>query len=325
MYKKESINEFREKFYDFIKGKDVLFVGHMGPDDDCIASLLGCHYKFGSKIAVSSEKKDRWTYFKDSDKILFVDDVKDLDFDVVVLLDGNEWSRFSKKNAPDKPVLCIDHHFKEEKTLDLEFVDTSYSSTAEIIYDLFYRGEKIESHVCETLLMGVLSDTGNFSFINQEKTSALSMASDLIVQGKIEVQSLQSKYNNLKFETVKYLSVLLNNLTKVKVGNWPCFVYSYIDEDNEFVDEASAMFKNKYTRGLEEVSWGVTIKKKEKGYSYSFRSLPESVNVRLFAEKLGVGGGHDRASGGFYECSNVDEAINLILDFVKNNSFNDFR
>jgi nanoRNase/pAp phosphatase (c-di-AMP/oligoRNAs hydrolase) len=327
MYKKESILEFKEKFYDLIKDKKVLFVGHKGPDDDCVASLLGCYYKFGQKIAVSGEKKDRWYSFEDFDKLLFVEDIANLDFDIVVLLDSNEWSRFSSKDKTSKPIICIDHHPKQEQTFDLEFIDPRYSSVSEIIYDMFYKEENISKKACEALLMGILGDTGNFSFVNPIKSSALNAAYDLINKGNIEVQTLQSKYNNFDFMTAKYLGEFLANLTKKKIGDWPLFVYSFVDLENDYVSEAAAMFKNKYTRGIEGVTWGFTIRKKESenGYSYSFRSLPGSVNVRLLCEKLELGGGHDRAAGGFYECDTLEDAIAFVLKFLEENSFEDFR
>lgn len=327
MYKKENILEFKNKFFELINGKKVLFVGHKGPDDDAVASLLGCHYKFKGQFAISGKKTNRWDYFEGYDEILFVDDVFDLEFDLVVLLDGNELSRFGDKFLENKLVVCIDHHFKDssKKSFDLEFIDSRYSSCAEIIYDLFYRGEIIDKRVCEVLLMGLLGDTGNFNFINFEKVSVFEMAKDIIFQGKIDVQTLKSKYNSLSVETLNSLSEIFGNLKLEKIGDWPLFAYSFLEKDDDFADHAAAIFKNNYSRNIDGVSWGVTIRKKEKGFSYSFRSIPESVNVRLLCEALKIGGGHDRAAGGFYECDTLNEAESLVFDFLKKNSFEKFR
>jgi nanoRNase/pAp phosphatase (c-di-AMP/oligoRNAs hydrolase) len=49
-----------------------------------------------------------------------------------------------------------------------------------------------------------------------------------------------------------------------------------------------------------------------------------SVNVRIFSESLGNGGGHDRASGANFKSENGDmveviTCIETVLEFMKNN------
>jgi nanoRNase/pAp phosphatase (c-di-AMP/oligoRNAs hydrolase) len=54
-------------------------------------------------------------------------------------------------------------------------------------------------------------------------------------------------------------------------------------------------------------------------HSVSFRSSPGSVVTREIGEKMGIGGGHDRASGGKLLTNDTKIAIKTVLDWMKKN------
>ncbi len=113
-----------------------------------------------------------------------------------------------------------------------------------------------------------------------------------------------------------------------KIKNWPEFVYSYINIDkcikfgytDNDISEGSSYF-TRYLRAVNGVEWGMVItpRLQDMSHSVSFRSSPGSVVTREIGEKMGIGGGHDRASGGKIVTKDTKESIKTILDWLKKN------
>ena len=84
--------------------------------------------------------------------------------DVIVFLDGSDRTRFGRfydlARATGKPLLQIDHHVTNDNFADVNYVDTSAGSCAEIVYDVLGRmGVKTDEKIARCLLTGILTDT----------------------------------------------------------------------------------------------------------------------------------------------------------------------
>lgn len=347
------LKNFRTEFNGFVKSHTdrIVITSHISPDDDAISSVLSIYYYLSKyleipeeriKIIISGPNEPRWAYFKNFEKIEFVEDIYSslTAKDLIIVLDTKELDRIS--NFPEKihnlklKSVCIDHHNSELKEGTtyyqiLSYPEITYTSNAEAIYwTLFHTFKaKLSKEICEILLLGIYGDTGSFTFIRGEKdTSSFIAAKNLIETGKIEVDSLKSKYSKLKLESVKVLGILLHNLSKQKVEEWPPFAVSFIEEgeSEKFTDEEYSngvgIFK-RYLNTIETLEWGFYLRynRQEKAWGISFRSEQGSVNVRKIAEHFG-GGGHDQAAGGKLEVVKGKKAeyyIDQILEYLKNN------
>jgi len=336
-------NEFREKFDAQLNSSDsIAITSHFSPDDDSISSVLAIYYYLVNtlklsedkvKIIYTGDKSDKWVTLKNYEKINFVDDLSNhLDrVDTLIVLDGGNFKRFSRKDEINNYkgfTICIDHHPKPGTQFDLQLVAKQYTSTSEIIYRLLYANQKITKEICEILLLGIVGDTGSFRFISNLSAGVFSIAERLIIDGEINVDSFIGKFEKINKNSYQILIELMKNSKIKKIKNWPEFVYSYINIDkcikfgytDNDISEGSSYF-TRYLRAVNGVEWGMVITPRlyDMTHSVSFRSSPGSVVTREIGEKMGIGGGHDRASGGKIVTKDTKESIKSILDWLKKN------
>ncbi len=87
---------------------------------------------------------------------------------------------------------------------------------------------------------------------------------------------------------------------------------------------ASHIYMGQYLPRVQGYAWGFVITPRIDGSTrMSGRSLATSVNVRDMHERLGIGGGHDRASGGIFKKENIDvepkQCIVEVLEWMEHN------
>lgn len=335
--------KFTEKFDEKVKkAKSIVLSSHIAPDEDSVSSVLGIHYylteilkidKNKIKILYTWQQTDTWDYFERSGEIKFVDDIyyHMEKSDLIIFTDGSGWMRFSR-NADIKKfknfTICIDHHPTPEDQFDLHLVDSSFGSTAEMVYWLFFEKQKLDKEICEIILMGILGDTGNFRFVKPEQSKVFNVAERLVREGDVIVESLQNKYQNMSIEVYKILQELMKNSEIRRVEGWPTFLVSYITPefskehnlDDSQISEASGGF-TPYLKTLKGISWGfvITPRSESKFCHLSLRSIPGSVSVRDLMERTKFGGGHDRAAGGKISTSDPKEAIKTMEDWMAKN------
>lgn len=334
----EFVNLFKEKVG--VSNK-IMITSHMSPDDDSVSSVLGLYSYItdylgvdGSKISIvyTGTQVKRWEYFKNYEKVEFVDDLaKRLsDVDLLIMLDGSGWKRVSR-NEKIKDfggfTICIDHHPKPENLFDLHIVVSPYSSCSQLVYDLFFRDVKLSKDICETLLLGILGDTGNFRYVTPEISDVLGVSERLVREGEIKIEALQAKYDSIGLGSFKVLAEMMRRAGVEKVDGWPDFMFSCVDDafikenkvDEESLDEGSSLFSS-YLKTVKGISWGFHITPNGDGTcGISLRSAPNSVSVRTVMEQMKIGGGHDRAAGGRVETNDPNEALKVLLGWMKKN------
>lgn len=336
--------EFKNKFFNLVENaQNILITSHIHPDDDSIGSVLST-YSFLSekypnkktKIIYSQEFSDTWAYFENFDKIESVDDIANIinEFDLIIFLDSCEYNRFSdfpekinifiSKNSNLKTI-CLDHHANQSSQFNLLLKNIDASSTTEFIYFLF--GEdlaKISSRICETLLLGILGDTGYLQFIRPSQSHIFSVVQRLVTDGAINIQTLKSKYSTYSEKVFKIIQEYVRNSQTKKIPNWPKFFYSFIEKDfiiqGRFTDieisTASHIFIQTFATALTETSWGMKINPDLNGdISISLRSRPGSVIVKDIVQQMEIGGGHDRAAGGTFK--KVEKDLTVSGSFEK--------
>ena len=311
--------KFTDEFFKMINAaKSVVVTSHTSPDDDSIGSVLSIFWTLKDKYPqkkveaiYTGEKDERYEKFAGYDKINFVLDLADHlgGVDLLIMLDGGGFGRFSKK--PDEmrkfsgKTICIDHHSSPPDRFDQFLLCPQLPASCLIIYEQFYKNSEISQPIGEALLLGLLGDTGNFSYLRPSDIGAFDMAKRLIEILGIQIQEFMARYNIIPFKTLKLIGELINTALVEKVEGWDGFSWTYIERgdysDNE-ISDASHIYLGHYVRVIKEAPWGFAVIPKSDGSVYvSFRSLPGSVNVREIVEKLQIGGGHDRAAGSTFK------------------------
>lgn len=341
-----TVAEFRESFFSLIEeALSIVITAHMSPDDDSIASVLGMYCvlttRFPNKkiqIIYTGQRVERYSVFSQFDKIQFVDDIGNHleGVDTLILLDLNNFNRSSllPETLSAIPVrICIDHHGSAPDNFTLALIDPSYSSNAELIYTTIEAENYLDKSLAEIFLLGVLGDTGNLTFVGSHQTEVFSLVKKLVEVGDIRIDSFLSRYRTIPKRIMPLLQEFVKNTTYTEVSGWPSLQYSFVSKDfsnaNSFSDEemsaASHIYMGQYLTRIEQQPWGLVFSpRSDGGMRMSSRSIAGSVNVRIFSESLGVGGGHDRASGGNFKSVDgtpiqVDYCVEAVLNFMKNN------
>lgn len=307
----------------------IIITTHQEPDDDAISSTLATKYfiennlqeKKDVRIVITGKRKKRWENFSGYDEIIFASDMLEslTNKDLLICLDASEWHRFTKQEPFKGKSICIDHHPNKGNSFNIALIAPQYTSTAEIIYRLFFEKDNLNEEIASTLLLGILGDTGSFTFIDQNSSGALTVAERLVREGKINIQTFKSSYNKNSPGSYRALQIFIQN-SEIISTKWPKFLCTHITQEqaNKFKDEDVSSGKELFMhhiRSIEDITWGFTLRPKGSITTTSMRSEPCSINVRKLCEALNIGSGHDRASGGKFETTPLN-AKNQILEYI---------
>lgn len=327
--------EFKKYFNEKIsKAEEILITSHKGPDDDSIGSVLALKFYLDSigkdsKIVYEGNSSDRWDVFEGYKDIKFKTDLtKDLEnAELVIVTDANILHRITDNNDLDinDKVIVIDHHDVVDDSFTNGFVKPQRASTCDMIYELFYRDTDFEVIAGEVMLLGILGDTGGFNYVTASNTEVMVFASEIIKHCNIRVEEFQSRYRKTELDSFNVYKKVLINSEVYEIEGVPKFICSYLTEEDvadskdHFVSNACHMFVG-FTKSLDTIGWNFVLSKRSSGLiAVSFRSIPGSVNVKLLAESLEVGGGHENAAGGRFEDVTAKEALKKIIDHVSEN------
>jgi len=336
------IENFREKFTVLVeKSSDIVLTAHISPDDDSIGSLLALYgilsERFPEKnlrMLYGGRTSERHSIFTHFEKIQWVDDISEHlgSCDLLIMLDGGTYSRFSIHPEVLVAVpgrVIIDHHKSPPDEAGLVLQEPLYSSTAELLYNIFIAERDVVSKgLAECFLCGILGDTGNLAFVPDSRTEVFTVVQKLLACAGGTIASFRSRYGYVPKKVLPLLKELLNHLNEGSIEGWPFFQYSYIDRKtlaggpygNEDMSASSHIFIGQYLTNVEGSAWGFVVTPREDGTCrISSRSLPGSVNVRKLHEALGIGGGHDQASGGTMRDADPHASLMHIFEFLKRN------
>lgn len=348
-YKTEA-KKFRDQFDKKIsKSNKILITSHNNPDDDSISSVLGVYYYLKSNFAdknvdviYKENFVNRWNGFTNFGKI----ERRDIDvniYDTVILVDANQWSRgglvnedISKSNASK---ICIDHHESPPDDFDLSLIIPSATSCAEVIYYTFFDENNLTEDAAEIILLGIIGDTGTFNYVSYSQSHIFDVIKKLVEAARInDIQLFTTRFRGYSEEVFTILSKLMLNVTIVDIDGWPKCLVSYLEidllekYDGDTLSIAAHIFIAQYGKSIEGVDWGMIFyPKSESELKVSLRSLPKVVNVRKVVEKIGIGGGHDNASGGKYiiadnsRTKKVEEFMEFVLNSIRDMKYENYK
>ena len=291
----------------------IIVLRHIHPDYDALGSQFGMirwlQQLFPAKtiLAGGNEPSLDDTFISDPDAIS-LEQCKGalaiaVDTSTIERIDGLElWNACSQH-------LCIDHHIRQNKMCELEYIDTTASSCSEIIAELIYEltPEALSQDVAEVLYAGIIADSMRFS-IASTTAKTLEVASQLLSTG-IAV----NRINNQVFECDLSLYRFTIKLRE-KAVYFPEYAYAIINKsDFEQFGVSGEKAKSKVSifgeiKGIK--AWALFAENDDSSYSASLRSHDVALND--IAEHFG-GGGHKCACGiatlSLEQCNEVIEMI----------------
>ncbi|MCD6090328.1 MAG: DHH family phosphoesterase [Bacteroidales bacterium] len=318
--------------------KKIVLSAHANPDGDTIGSCIALyHYltQFGHQVIVISpnEAPGFLQWLQGYEQVLIYDnDTKkaESEIDSADLIFAVDYNAFHRTGAGLETLLdkasaikiLIDHHPNPDGLFDVIISDTSSSSTAEMIFRFIEDSEqldKINKDVAAGLYVGLLTDTGSFSFsINSDKP--YKMAAFLYNTG-IDIQAINQRiYSAFTESRLRLTGYAISE--KLVVNHILRFAYislskAELDRFNHQNGDTESLVN--YALSLENIVAAVLLTEKEGTIRLSFRSKGKFA-VNEIASEYFEGGGHRNAAGGnsFVTMEETIQKLNKILSQYKN-------
>lgn len=302
----------------FFDNDNILIISHENPDGDTVGSAFALHYALNimgktSRVICSDEIPKRYKYITSN---YFSEEFEP---EFIVSVDTAD-SKLIGKNLEfykDKINLCIDHHVSNTNYAEKSYVDSTASSTCEIIYKII-KGFNIEITllICKCIYTGIVSDTGCFKYTNTTyKTHQI--ASELLKMGldygKINYDLFSGKSKEyLKIEHECISSIKYFHKDKCAIMVIPMDLVSYFEIPSYELQGLSAIPVQ-----IRGVLVGITIKSKaEKDeYKISIRTNGDIDASKICAE---FGGGGHKAAAGCLVFAPIDDVILKLVNSVAN-------
>jgi len=297
------------------KANKILILAHEKPDGDAVGSSFAMYHilkNINKDVDISLlEVPTQYNYLKDFKEI---NDLPSKKYDLCIVLDCASKERIAIRDylLPDI-IINIDHHHTNSNYGIVNYIESDYSSCAEVLYYLFKDTYEINQTIGECLLTGVLTDTGGFSNDNVS-TKTLDMVKELINLGvdfhKVFYNAIskQSKEQFELFNIARERLVFYNNGT---------IAYTYITkEDTERLNCVPGDHEGivDIGRNIDGVEVSVFIHEDD-GYRVSLRSNGK-VDVSKIAS-LFNGGGHKMAAGCILTGNFKETKEELIDEIIK--------
>ncbi|NQG98139.1 bifunctional oligoribonuclease/PAP phosphatase NrnA [Streptococcus suis] len=280
---------------------------HQRPDPDAIGSQLGLkkllQLNFPEKTILATgfeEPTLSWLGQMDS--------VADSDYpaSLVIVTDTANTERIDDDRYANGAFLIkIDHHPNDDAYGDLLWVDTSSSSTSEMIA-FFARemGLVVDTDVARLLYAGIVGDTGRFLY---PSTSArtFEMASYLR-QFDFDFSSLSRQMDVMDYKVAKLMGYVYDNLEVDENGAARVVLSQETLKAYQLTDAETAAIVSAPGRIDAVQSWGIFVEQLDGSYRVRLRS--KSAIINEIAKRHG-GGGHPLASGANSYSLEENEAI----------------
>ncbi len=285
-----------------------MLITHYSPDGDAAASLSAM-----TQI-LTQLKKDYTAYCADKfeNKLSWLPglagalsretELKFAEFDLIITLDCGTLSRTRlaekiKTRQAYQQLIEIDHHEPLEKVADLELRLPEAASTTEVIYDwLKINRLPIDARLAEAILVGLVTDTGNFLY-SATSNKALVIAAEMISLGANWPKIVKTAKTSADLATAKLWGIALSRL---KVNQHYQVAFTVITADDlkalGLNDEATEGLPGFLSR-LNDVKAILVLKETAYGMiKGSWRACQDGIDVAKLSNYLG-GGGHVKAAG----------------------------
>ncbi len=297
--------------------QNIVIVAHTNPDGDALGSSLAWSQilqRLGHKVHCIAP--NNYPYFMGW--MTGIEDMRNYkyhseeversvaDADIIFCLDFNTTTRLEAMgevlatNTTAKRVL-VDHHLSPNvEEFDLVFSFPEESSTCFVLYSVIeqlFGVEVIDRVVAELIYVGMMTDTGNFSFakLSPELYRALAVLS----AAKIDIPKINNHiYNSFSEGRARLFGYVVNR--KMKFIEDGTVAYMSLTEremrEHNFQQGDSEGFVN-YPLTVAKMKISALFIAQRKFIRVSLRSRGD-IDVNLFSRRYFGGGGHKNAAGG---------------------------
>lgn len=201
----------------------------------------------------------------------------------------------------DAFIINIDHHQSNTMFGDMNYVDATAASSAELVYRVMEElGISLDRELAEYLLVAVSTDTGHFSYRNTGGDT-LRFAAKLLDAGADVQQMSNDVYKRRTEGMTRLIGRAIDSMTLHADGKVAIMRLTLKDFADCGADPADAEGLIDFARDIDSVEVAAILRESEKGVKISLRS-EGSIDVASIAQTMG-GGGHKAAAGLFIKAS----------------------
>lgn len=317
------------KFKNYLKNsRKILLVNHRRMDGDAYGSLSWFYYilrKFWDYkiIAVNDEKTPEAFQFLNNEEIFDTNlNLADFHPDLIISFDVASleqlWDVYKNNLSTFQNTtwVNIDHHISNALFWNIHIVDTSASSTCEIVWHIIKNFE-LEKYVDEAiatfLLTGIITDTNSF-FNTNSSAASLQAASEMMRFKPRHQDIIINLFKKKPYARLKLWWHILENLKDIKNGKivWNSVPQSLFIQTNTTDKDISGLIDEFLTTldGLEV--WFLLYELPDKKVKWSFRAKTDDIDLNIFCSKW-WGWWHKRASWFVVEWKNIYEVEQEVI------------
>ena len=276
----------------------TLVVTHVNPDGDAVGSLLG----FGLALQVVGKEVVCACADPVPDVFSFLPGFEEItatpsgEFDFVAVLDVSDIARMGAvgESLERKPDLLFDHHVTNAGFAEINLIDASAASTAELVAEhLEALGLPLTPPVAQCLLTGLVSDTLGFRTSNTT-TKSLALAQRLMEAGA----DLHTIYaHSLHKRSFTAVRLWAEGLTRLRMADRIVWATLPLEarKASGYSGNGDADLIDVLTSVREADVALIFVERPDGKIKVSWRSEP-GINVATLAAAFG-GGGHAPAAG----------------------------
>jgi phosphoesterase RecJ-like protein len=296
---------------------------HINADGDAISATLAVAQALDQlgktyRVILHDELPDqRFTYLKHFEKIEWIGDVHNFQPTAAIVCDTPTRERMGDVAniiPASEKMVKIDHHPDEDQFADLHWVDLNSSSTTCLVYQILEELPiQYDVDLAQTMLSGLMYDTGRFSYRNTKAIDFL-IASKMVEYGANVELSYKKIFGENTASALQTIGKGLSDLQTYFNGQVG-IIYLDHEETNRNPSGEIEELAN-YTTQVRGTHVGFFVRQPKIGlFKISLRSRGD-VNVNAVARAFG-GGGHEKASGCRIEAENFEAVRSQLLAEVE--------
>jgi phosphoesterase RecJ-like protein len=278
---------------------------HVNPDGDALGSLLGAGRALaaaGRDVVLAHpnghELPDDIAFLIDEDEVVDAQLPADVAGRTLLVLDCASEARLWPGSPPwgAARVINIDHHHDNTRFGQLNLVAPTASSAAEVAYELLLEaGIPIGERAAEALYVGLITDTGRFSYSNTTPRSH-HVAAELMATGINHTLLAQKLYEHQPEGRIRLLGRAIDRSTRLMDGSLMVAALHLDDFASIGANDTETIVE--VLRSVDGVESAALARELPDGqFRLSLRTLRSDLDVSVIARAEG-GGGH-RAAAGF--------------------------
>ena len=222
---------------------------------------------------------------------------------------------YSSAHQKKGTVYFIDHHpIIQKNSKDHFFINSSCSSTAELIYSLLKELKaELDEDICLNLFSSIVFDTNRFRDI-KNSSKPFSIASEIIPKIKDVNLIYENLFKNLTIDKLRFMSQLEN--VEYYSNNRIAFLHlkeSIFKKYN--TDNTQAYDLMEMVRDIKTIdSTALLIENGKGGFKLSLRS--RNKNLIPLAESFN-GGGHAHSAGAYIKSKTLQEIKKAVISYLE--------